>query len=327
MLIPLTYLLPYKASAGEDFAELAAYLLGVAEVVDQVIVVDGSGDELLAAHKKELPGITVVAPAIVTPMGKVGNVLTGLERAHHDLVVIADDDVRYEPHQLERILSLFEHADVVRPQNYFDPLPWHARVDTARILLNRMTGGDWPGTLGVRRSKVMPGGYAGDALFENLELVRTVVARGGRETLALDLIVRRVPPSTAHFRGQQVRQAYDEVARPARLATMCAIAPASLYLAFVAPALLAGAAVASVVLAEAGRRRCGGRVYFPASSVFLAPVWLVWRSLCSWAALGAWLRGGARYRGTRLRRSATSMRELRHQASVVYGSEELGSSA
>jgi hypothetical protein len=138
--------------------------------------------------------------------------------------------------------------------------------------------------------------------------------------LALDLIVRRVPPSTAHFRGQQVRQAYDEVARPARLATMCAIAPASLYLAIAAPSLLAGAAVASVVLAEAGRRRAGGRAYFPASSVLLAPVWLVWRSLCSWAALGAWIRGGARYRGTRLRRSATPMRELRHQAAVVYGS-------
>jgi hypothetical protein len=310
-LIPLTYLLPYKTGAGEDFAELAAYLLGLAEVVDEVIVVDGSGDELRAAHENALPGITVVAPAMVTPMGKVGNVLTGLERAQHDLVVIADDDVRYARHQLERIVSLLENADVVRPQNYFDPLPWHARFDTARILLNRMTGGDWPGTLGVRRSKVVPGGYAGDVLFENLELVRTIVARGGREVLALDLIVRRVPPETAHFRGQQVRQAYDEMARPARLAISCAVAPVCLLLALIAPKLLAGAAAASVALAEAGRRRAGGRAYFPASSALLAPVWLVWRSLCSWAALGAWHRGGARYRGTRLRRSATPMRELR----------------
>jgi len=33
-------------------------------------------------------------------------------------------------------------ADLVGPQNFFDPLPWHARWDSARTLLNRASGGD-----------------------------------------------------------------------------------------------------------------------------------------------------------------------------------------
>ena len=62
------------------------------------------------------------------------------------------------------------------------------------MLLNRVTGGDWPGTLGVRRSVlVATGGYDGRALFENLELVRTIVAAGGREALLDDVFVPRRP--------------------------------------------------------------------------------------------------------------------------------------
>ena len=53
---------------------------------------------------------------------------------------------------LAKVIAALATADVVRPQNYFQPLPWHARWDTGRMLLNRVTGGDWPGTLGVRRS-------------------------------------------------------------------------------------------------------------------------------------------------------------------------------
>ena len=56
-------------------------------------------------------------------------------------------------------------------------LPWHARWDTARTLLNRCLGRDYPGTLAVRRSRMLATGlYDGDVLFENLELIRTVRA-------------------------------------------------------------------------------------------------------------------------------------------------------
>jgi hypothetical protein len=93
-------------------------------------------------------------------------------------------------------------ADLVRPQNYFAELPWHARWDTARSLLNRVFSGDlefpigdFPGTLAVRRRALLAtGGYDGDALFENLELMRTVRAAGGRVVTPLDLYVAPRPP-------------------------------------------------------------------------------------------------------------------------------------
>jgi hypothetical protein len=183
-------------------------------------------------------------------------------------------------------------------------------------LLARATGGDWPGTLGVRRSAVQAaGGYAGDVMFENLELVRTLVARGGREHVALDINVRRLPPTSAHFRSQQVRQAYDELARPGRLVVALLVAPAVVVLRRRPWALLGGYGAAAA-LAEVGRRRGGGRSVLPLTSVPLAPPWLVWRSICSWVALGAWLRGGVRYRDGRLRRAATPMRVLRRHARV-----------
>ena len=90
---------------------------------------------------------------LATPMGKVGGVLTGVRLASHERV-----DHRRRRRALRRrdrwraSSRALETADVVRPQNYFEPLPWHARWDTGRMLLNRVTGGDWPGTLGVRRS-------------------------------------------------------------------------------------------------------------------------------------------------------------------------------
>src|SRR5690606_32390788 len=115
--------------------------------------------------------------------------------------------VRYRRDSLVRILALLQDHEVIRPQNCFRPLPWHARWDTARSLLNRLVGGDWPGTLGVRRSVLLnAGGYSGEALFENLELVRTVQAAGGREAVALDLLVERRPPTAVHFLSQRVRQ-------------------------------------------------------------------------------------------------------------------------
>jgi hypothetical protein len=264
-----------------------------------------------------------VPPAadLLTPMGKVGGVLTGVRVATHERLVIADDDVRYDAGALARVVRALDDADVVRPQNYFDPLPWHARWDTARTLLNRASGGDWPGTLAVRRSALeRTGGYDGAAMFENLELVRTVIAAGGREAVLLDVFVARRPSSARHFWSQRVRQAYDEVARPRRLVAQLAVLPA----AFVArgtfgwPVLPVGA-LALVAVAEIGRRRAGAARVFPASTTMFAPVWVFERAVCSWLAVASRLVfGGVRYRGTVLRHAATPMRVLRarHAASM-----------
>jgi hypothetical protein len=130
--------------------------------------------------------------------------------------------------------------------------------------------------------------------------------------------VRREPPTTRHFRGQQVRQAYDELARPARLAVSLVVLPATVVaIARRRFAPLAGAFAAVTALAEAGRRRAGGTRVYPASSVPFAAPWLVWRSACSWAALAAFVRGGVRYRDGRLARAATPKRELRRRVAAA----------
>ncbi len=329
-MISATYVVPIRRGAAEEAEEFWAYLRLLSARVGEVIMVDGSPPEVFETHAAALEGSSVrhvpVDPELVTPMGKVGGVLTGLRLASHERVVIADDDVRYTPDALARIAALLDGYHVVRPQNYFDPLPWHARYDTARTLLNRLSGGDWPGTLGVRRSALQAtGGYDGGVMFENMELVRTVRAAGGTEAVPLDLFVARRPPNARHFFSQRVRQAYDELARPLRFGLFLALLPLAAILAARGRWAALGAALgACVVLAEAGRKRGGGTAVFPATASLLAPAWLVERAACSWLALGARLfLGGIPYGDSVLRLAATPAKELRrrHGAAALVGGE------
>ncbi|MPZ50139.1 MAG: glycosyltransferase family 2 protein [Dehalococcoidia bacterium] len=317
MTLAASYILPVRRQVTTDIAELTGYLLWLNRHVSELIVVDGSPPDVFAHHARAWPGLRHVAPSpeIQASNGKVAGVLTGVALAGHESLVIADDDVRYDLRSLERVVALLGEASVVRPQNYFQPLPWHARWDSARSLINRVSGGDWPGTLAVRRSVLLSTrGYSGDSLFENLELVRTVRAAGGREAVARDLYVRRLPPSTAHFLSQRVRQAYDEFARPARLLWQLAILPLALTLAWRQPRALLGLGALSVAIAEAGRRRDGGARVFPASTSLFAPLWLTERAICSWLAVASRLRfGGVRYGNGVISHAATSLPQLKRQ--------------
>ena len=319
-----TYVLPIRREHSEGIIGLAGYLHGLPEEVE-VVVVDGSPPRAFEVHAAQLKpssgtGRPVVHvppdPDLLTPNGKVGGVLTGVRRASHERIVIADEDVRYEALSLARVILALDTAHVVRPQNYFDPLPWHARWDTARSLLNRLAGGDWPGTLGVRRSALLATrGYEGDVMFENFELVRTVRAAGGSETVPLDLFVRRSPPTVRQFWSQRIRQAYDELARPLRLISFLAVLPLAGVLAVRGRrSALVTCLVALVGLAEAGRRRGDGRTVFPPTTALFAPAWVAERAACVWLAVGArLLLGGIPYRGSVLRHAATPMRRLRRR--------------
>lgn len=314
-----TYILPIRrVQLDGDLDELTDYLHWLAGQVE-VIVVDGSPDDIFAAHHALWPSPVIhIPPAadIQVTNGKVRGVLSGLRRARCERVVIADEDVRYDANALTQLVALLGQAHIVRPQNYFEPLPWHAYWDTGRTLLNRMTGGDWPGTLGVRLSILKAtGGYDGDVLFENLELVRTIRAAGGREQLALDLFVQRKPPSTQHFWSQRVRQAYDEFARPVRLLVSLVVLPVALLLALRRQWIALVAALAAIImLAEMGRWRSGGRRVFPFAASFLAPAWVMERAVCIWLALGMRLLfGGVPYHGTVLRVAANAEKVLRQR--------------
>ncbi|GGO27952.1 glycosyltransferase [Microbispora bryophytorum] len=316
----IDYVLPLRWDDDAGLAELTGYLRGLSRHA-RIVVVDGSPSPLFERHARLWRGIAEhVRPDddLTVANGKVAGVLTGMRRARSEHVVIADDDVRYDAGGLARVHALLGHADLVRPQNHFHPLPWHARWDSARTLLNRgLLGADYPGTFGVRRSTFEKmGGYDGDVLFENLELIRTVRAHGGREVRPLDLYVRRLPPGARRFWSQRVRQAYDDLAQPVRMAAFLAVLPcvgAALWRR--RPELVAAGAVAAVGLAEIGRRRAGGRRIFPAATSLFAPVWVLERATCSWAALAArFARGGVPYAGRRLRVAAHSTRQIRRRA-------------
>lgn len=316
--LALSYVLPIASQVSQARA-LAGYLWRLSRTIDDVIVVDGSPPETFDTHARSWPAhVRHLRPETRSTNGKVAGVMTGVRAARHDCVIVADDDVRYRRAELIRMLSLLEEHEVVRPQNFFRPLPWHARWDTARSLLNRLVDGDWPGTLGVRRSVLLKaGGYSGEVLFENLELVRTVRAVAGREAVPLDLFVERRPPETAHFFSQRVRQAYDEWARPRRLAAQLAVLPAALLLYRRNPLWLLTAAAGAVAAAEIGRRRGNGRAAFPSSSAMWAPIWLAERAVTSWLALGTRLLfGGVRYGTTRLKIAANSPQTLQETVRV-----------
>ncbi|HVL32278.1 MAG TPA: glycosyltransferase, partial [Actinomycetota bacterium] len=101
-----TYMLPLRWQSDDDIEELTAYLRRVAARA-QLIVVDGSSDAIFSAHHAAWTFAEHVRPdADVRCLnGKVAGVVTGLRRAGHEAVVIADDDVRYDEEVLARVCT------------------------------------------------------------------------------------------------------------------------------------------------------------------------------------------------------------------------------
>lgn len=312
-----------SATSARESAALADYLRRLSSLLD-VTVVDGSGDVEFAAHASRFSPWARHLRPLPWPgrNGKVAGVVTGVRAARHERVVLADDDVRYSPASLRGVLdALAEGADLVRPQNVFAPLVWHARWDTGRSLLNRAVAHDFPGTHGVRRSAFLEvGGYSGEALFENLELSRTFTAHGRSVVDRPGTYVERRPPSTAQFWSQRVRQAYDSTAQPARMAAELSVLPVVAWAARRSPGALAVLGGVVLLAAERGRRRAGGSAVYERTAALWALPWVAERAVCAWLALGERPRGGAVYRGSRIPRAASSLRELRSQAATQAAS-------
>jgi hypothetical protein len=171
---------------------------------------------------------------------------------------------------------------------------------------------------------IRTGGYDGNVLFENLELIRTLEAAGGRTLRPLDLFVRRLPPAADHFWSQRVRQAYDEFARPGRLVFWLSVLPMLVVLTVgVGTRALGLVAGLSMIVAAVGRVVGDGRRVFPLKTVFAAPCWILERAFCAWLAVGARLvLGGVPYGGRILTRAATPSRLLRRSYASVRGTRD-----
>ena len=60
-------------------------------------------------------------PADRCANGKAWAVITGVRRARHDVVVIADDDVRWDARSLSSAADALRDCDLVVPANFFTP--------------------------------------------------------------------------------------------------------------------------------------------------------------------------------------------------------------
>jgi hypothetical protein len=313
MRVDADYVLPIKWHRDDGLEDLTNYLRWLSKRM-RVIVVDGSDAALYARHSDAWGTFAVHLmpdPRWSFLNGKVSGVHTGVAHCLSEMIVIADDDVRYTDRALCQVLHRLRQSDLVVPQNVFDPVPWHARWDTARSLINRATAGDYAGTVAIRRDRFLAmGGYDGDVLFENLELMRTVAAHGGRVTAAMDVFVDRRPPTARHFMSQRVRQAYDSSAQPGRMAVELALLPLMITTIARRRSWAWFWAAMPALLCEYGRRRHGAADRIPAGAVLLGPAWVAERAVCAWLALG--MRGrGVAYAGSRVTKSAHSVRWLR----------------
>lgn len=283
----------------DDFRRYLARLVRCCEVT----VVDGSTDPTAVHRWSSWPSDVRILrpdPRWAGDNGKVVGSMTGIQAARHERVVIADDDVRHTQDTLQSLTVALEDAELVLPQNYPTTWTWWSWWECGRVLLNRAVAADWPGTAAVRRSTALRmGGWCPDVLFENLEMARTVKAVGGRVVHRPDLLVARHPPSVEHFLAQRLRQAYEDQAVPARMMTQLGILPVP-FLLRRHPLALAATTLAVVGIAESGRRRDRGAVYFHPTASLAAPLWMLERGVLSWGALFQRARGGLPYHGRRI---------------------------
>ena len=277
-----------------DAADFRRYFELLNDAGCEVLVIDGSPSDVYAEHGKVWENACrhePVDPQYKYLNGKVNGIHTGVALAGHDRIILADDDIRYTPKDVRRMADLLETYDMVRPQNYFSPLPLWARTEAARMLINRawIPEGDYSGTLGVTRNAMLRvGHYDGDVLFDNEEIVRHFRLKGARIEYARDFFLLKQPPTFEKWIEQRPRQAYEDFVMRTKTLFFTAL-PLVLILTWlkagVQTALIYAALIAagSVILAARGLTDEAVR-FFPPQVVLYAPLWIAERCLSTYWA-------------------------------------------
>lgn len=260
----------------------------------EVLVVDGSPRDVFSAHQELWRSVCAHAP--VDPQyrylnGKVNGIHTGVGLAAHERIILADDDIRYKPDDVRRMIGLLTDYEMVRPQNYLCPLPFWARTEAARMLINRawIREGDYPGTLGVQRSAMLRvGHYDGDVLFDNEEIVRHFRSRGARIAYARDFFVLKHPPTFKKWLEQRPRQAYEDFVMRAKTAFFALLPLVCTLIWFFLGwrgliAFVAMVACGAVIVATKGLGDGATRFFSPSLCLY-APLWVAERTLSTYWA-------------------------------------------
>jgi hypothetical protein len=303
--VTCTYLLPIRCGAFNrvEAARLRHYFEQLARVGCEVLVVDGSPAQVYGQNRQAWRDSCRHEPVdrrFRYLNDKVNGIHTGIALASSAKIILADDDIRYSSETARAVIELLEDYQVVRPQNFLWPLPWWAKTEAARMLINRATlrAADYPGTCGFRRSTILKAGhYDGDVLFDNEEIIRHFAVHGCSIAFANDLFVRKRPPKLRKWVEQRPRQAYEDFAIWAKTSLFFALLPLLIFgvMAFGVPGLL-GCVVCvtlgSTLLAVRGRARGRAAEFFPIQCCFFAPLWVCERTLSTWWALYWYLRHG-----------------------------------
>ena len=286
-----------------EIEQLAAYFKTVRLAGCELLIVDGSPAPIFEIHKKSWEAFSehvAPDPKYKYLNGKVNGVHTGVDLASHEHIILADDDIRFTASDIKRMNLLLESFEMVRPQNFIAPLPWWARLETARILINRgvLRAGDYPGTCAFRRSTMRRvGHYDGDVLFDNEEIVRHFALNGVNIHYGLDFFIRKLPPTFSKWLEQRPRQAYEDFVMRAKTIAFLSVIPMVLGLGVFVGArsaltFLFLLSLLSVLLSAKGLVRNAAYRYFPSTSPFFAPLWIVERSISVYWAVYWWARFG-----------------------------------
>jgi len=287
-----------------EAAELAEYFQVLGNAGCDVLVVDGSPDLVVEQHRQAWT-LFCRHEQVDRSFGylndKVNAIHTGVGLASFGKIILADDDIRYTRTQIDRVCELLDEFEVVRPQNFLWPLPWWARMEAARMLINRATLriADYPGTCAFRRATMLRvGHYDGDVLFDNEEIIRHFARGEAAIRYATNLFVRKRPPNFQKWIEQRPRQAYEDFGLRAKTAFFFSLPLLAMLFILAAgwEAIMLFTTVlivTAIALAAAGRRRGTAAQYFPWSVCLFAPLWMVERALSTYWAIYWWLtRGG-----------------------------------
>ena len=310
-----TYLLPIRRSVFSKFeaCQFADYFKRLDAAGCEVFVIDGSPSEVFAEHAKIWSDVCrheVVDSRFTFLNDKVNGVHSGVALATTDKIILADDDIRYDKIDIQRMCVLLDKFEVVRPQNYLrdDVRPW-VLMEAARMLINRaiLRTADYPGTCGFRRQTFLNASeYDGDVLFDNEELIRHFARRGARIAYENDFFILKRSPTFRKWLEQRPRQAYEDFGLRGKTLLFASILP----LAVVITAIGGIFALAwfwlvihiiSGALAVIGRKRGTAAQYFDwFHAPFYASSWIFERAISTWVAFYWRIRFGGYPFGRRL---------------------------
>ena len=291
-MLDCAYLLPLrrKTFCPGETVEWRHYLEQLARTDCEIVVIDGSPPEVFAEHHTLLHAVCrhiTVDRSYGYLNDKVNGVHTGIAAVTQEKIILADDDIRYRPDEINEVVRLLDRFEVVRPQNFLCPLPWWAKMESARMLINRATlrTGDYPGTCAFRRSTFLRAGhYDGDVLFDNEEIIRHFAQQGASIAYAIDLFIRKRPPHFRKWIEQRPRQAYEDFGLRTKTALFLSLLPLGVLIGlwsgvFSAIAYFVSIALVAHGIAVRGWTRGRAREFVPLSCVFYAPLWVGERTL------------------------------------------------